>query len=117
MSALVAGEVNQLGGLAHGAQGRFGHDFSGRDKGDDTSIVIGIHFSVEDDRTGYALNDLDQGFDHFAPAPFTEIGNAFNQGIHEYLIIRNCELHMIGWIAGYFLKSTARPFDGGYITL
>ncbi len=78
--ALVLGQVDQLGGLAHAANRRFLNGFPLAGQRDDAAVVIGIHLPVEEINAGN-LHGFDDGIDFGRIAAFRKIGNAFNKSV------------------------------------
>jgi hypothetical protein len=78
MRALVPIQVDQLGGLAHAANGGFLNGLAVADQRDHAAVVVGVHLAVEQVDAGN-LHGFDDGVDFGRVAAFREIGNAFNQ--------------------------------------
>ncbi len=47
MRAGMSGEVDEFGGFTHSAQGGLGNDFGFAGESDDTTIVVGVAFAIE----------------------------------------------------------------------
>ena len=75
-------QVNQLGGLAHASNCRFLHRFALSCQSDHATIVIGVHFAIEQ---VYAIkfHRFHDGINFGSVASFGEVGNAFDQRLHK----------------------------------
>jgi hypothetical protein len=75
--ALVAGQVDQLGGLSHAANRGLLDGLPFANQRNHRAVVVGIHLAVEQEDAGDP-HGFDNGVDFGYIAAFREIGNAFN---------------------------------------
>ena len=78
--ALVAGEVDQLGGLADAANCRLRDGFALANQRDHAAVVVGIHLPVEEVNAGN-LHGFDDGVDLGGIVAFGKIGNTFYESV------------------------------------
>jgi hypothetical protein len=78
MGALMPGEIDQLGSLAHAANGSFLDGFAIPDEGDDTAVVIGVHLAIEK-VDSWQFHGFDDGVNFGGVAAFGKIGDAFDE--------------------------------------
>jgi hypothetical protein len=71
-------KVDQLGGFAYSANGGFLNGFALAYQRDDRSVVIGIHFAVEEMDSG-DFHGFDYGVNFGRVAAFGKIWNAFDK--------------------------------------
>src|SRR5208283_3933079 len=75
---LMFGEIDQLGGLPHAANGSFLNGIALAYQGNDATVVVGIHLAVEEIDAGN-LHGFDNGVNFGRVAAFGKIRNAFHQ--------------------------------------
>ena len=81
MRPLMLVQVNQLGCLAHPANRRFLNGFSFARQGEDTAIVVRVHFAVQQVNTVH-LHGVDDGINSSPVTAFGKIRNTFHQRRH-----------------------------------
>ncbi len=79
---LMVVQVDQFRRLGDAAQRRFAHALSRADKCDHRTVVVGIHLAVEQVNVRPGQNGAHNRLHHGGIAAFTEIGNAFDEGLH-----------------------------------
>jgi hypothetical protein len=86
VGALVPGEIDQLDGFRHAAQGGVGHRGGWAYEGEDRAIVIGIRLAVQQDHLGDGEDRLNDGIHLGGIASFGKIGNTLHQlSWHEFI--------------------------------
>ena len=78
----VAREVDQFGGFADAAKGRFGDGVGLAREGNHAAVVVGVAFAVEQKNAGHFAHGRHDGVDFGGIAAFGEIRNAFDETFH-----------------------------------
>ena len=81
MGALVLGQIDEFGGFADPANGRFLDGLTLADKRDHAAVVVGVHLSIQE-IDAVDFHGVDDGVDFGLVAAFGEIRNAFHQRRH-----------------------------------
>ena len=92
------GQVDQLGGLAHAAQGGLANGIPGADDGNDAAVVVGVHLPVEQGDARNREQGIDEGLHLGGVAPFAEVGDTLNQRCRH----RDSSVRFFGWGRGHF---------------
>src|SRR5208337_5196523 len=80
--ALLMVQVNQFGRLADAPQSRFPYARARAHQGDDAAVMVRVHFLVEQINVRPVQQRPDDGLHLLDIAPFTEVRNAFDDGVH-----------------------------------
>ena len=80
--ALMFGQVDHFRRLAHAADGGFLNGLALADQRDDATVVVGVHFAIEQVDAGH-LHGVDDGVDFGLVAAFREVGDAFDERGHD----------------------------------
>jgi hypothetical protein len=83
MRSLVNIQINQLRSLTDASNGGFLNGVAFSSNGNDTAIVVAVHFPVEEEDS-FDLHGIDNGVDLGFVAALGKIGNAFNQCGHNW---------------------------------
>jgi hypothetical protein len=85
VAAVVPGHVDQLGRTAAGTHRGFDHGFGCADEGDHRAMGVLARVHVEQRDTTHRFDLGAQGLDHRRVSAFGEVGNAFDDLLHDGL--------------------------------
>jgi hypothetical protein len=82
MRAGMVIHVDEFKGAARAKDRGFANGFGFSSESDDATVVVGVHFVVEDVNAGNAAHGLDDGVDIGAIATFGKVRHTLNQSFH-----------------------------------